>query len=175
MAPGYSDRPGVADRVTDTEYSTDPGRYRHTGAIPRQRVAFVGDAPETAQPGSGPDIYQADWEPRKRRRGRRRARGSGRTVTMLVAVGVVGAAVGGVVAFGPGQLPGTTPVAVDAALDQRSSLPPAAGRGGVRQVPSPSPSVAAKKTPAASTKSAKATKSPTPGPPEPVSGLTRRR
>ncbi|MDR6317326.1 hypothetical protein [Actinoplanes couchii] len=165
----------MAERVSDAEYSTDPGRYRRTGEIPRQRVAFFdeGEA-ESGLPGSGPDMYQQDWEGGKRRKGRRRARGrTGRTVTLLVAVTTVGAAVGGVVAFGPADLPGISRVAVDAALQQRSNAPEPAARGAER--PTPAPSVSASK-PAASTKSAKASKSPSPKPPEPpepVSGLNQ--
>src|SRR5690348_4767881 len=95
VAPAYPDQPSVAERVSDAEYSTDPGRYRRTGEIPRQRVAFVPEGESEApvsggMPGSGPDMYQQDWSHGKRRKGRRRARGrTGRTVTLLVAVTTV--------------------------------------------------------------------------------------
>lgn len=180
VAPAYPDRRAAADRVSDAAYSADPARYRRTGAIPRQRVAFVesgDDVPRPGDggaiggmPGSGPDMYQNDWSQTKRRKGRRRARGRGRTVTMLLAVGVVGSAVGGVIAFGPAELPGTTRVAVDAAFQQRAELPAAAARVKPRPTTAASPSASA---PFASTKSAKVTKSASPAPPEPVSGLNQ--
>ncbi|WP_430786556.1 hypothetical protein [Actinoplanes sp. G11-F43] len=148
------------------ENTTDPARYRRTGAIPRQRVEFV-ESGGLAEPG-GPDIYQADWPDRRRRKGRRRARRrAGRTVTLLTAVSVAGAAVGGIVAFGGPGLPGSSPVPVGAALDQRDGAPPAAGRGGVRVAPSASASGSP------SAKSAKASRSPSPRPPKPVSGLNQ--
>ncbi|HWS33293.1 MAG TPA: hypothetical protein VN408_11180 [Actinoplanes sp.] len=162
--------------MSDTEFTTDPARYRRTGAIPRQRVAFVESgngfpAGDGGMPGSGPDMYQNDWAPQKRRKGRRRVRGRGpgRTVTMLLAVGVVGSAVGGVIAFGPAELPGTTRVAVDAALQQRSELPEAAARAKPRPT-TPASAAPSKSAPASSTKSAVKKK---PVPPEPVSGLNQ--
>ncbi|WP_157751247.1 hypothetical protein [Actinoplanes derwentensis] len=114
-------------------------------------------------------MYQTDWAPRRRRKGRRRAKRTGRTVALLVAVSAVGAAVGGVIAVGGTGLPGTAPVTVDAAVQQRQIVPEAASRGRVRVSPAPSAS-----SKAASTKSAQVTKSPAkPQPPEPVTGLSQ--
>jgi hypothetical protein len=150
VAPVYSNNPATVDRQ-------------------RQRVAFLqpgdgqpGDGDEAPQwPSSRPNMYETDWEPRRRRRGRRRARQTGRTVSILL---VLTAAAGGVVAV---NLPGrtvTTPTAVDSALQPRASTPPAATRGKVRVAPVPSASAPA--VTASRTVVPKSTR-----PPEPVAGL----
>lgn len=142
--------------AADAAYSADPVPYRRAGDGPRQRVAFV----DLADGGAGqrPDMYRAGWP--ARHRGRRR----GRTMPVLVALGVFGAAAGGIVAVTRADPPATVPVAIDAALLPRttatalraSAAPPSPAR--TRSVPAPAPK----------------TSSPAPRAPRPVAGLSRK-
>jgi hypothetical protein len=135
---------GRADAFVAPEYSTGPAHYRRQGEGSPQRVAFFesgddsGSSPSWA--GTGPDMYGTDWSPRRRRRkGRRRARGPARTLSIML---VVSAALGGggYVAVNTADEAATTPATVGAALEPKSSAPPAASRGRTRVAPVPSAS-----------------------------------
>ena len=195
--PAVFDRTARLDRAPDAQHSTEPAQYRRPGQVPsarplvpRQRVVYVqpGSGEEQSKagvPGDGPDrypvthrwpesrpkLYETDWSPPRRRKGRRRARRPGRTMSILIAMSAVSAAAGGVVAVSGANRSTAVPVAIDAALQHRSSGPQAASRGGVRVSPAPvAPS-------AVSTPSSKAARLPgssrAPRPPRPLAGLNQ--
>ena len=92
-------------------------------------------------------------------------------MSILIVMSAVSAAAGGVVAVSAANQSTTAPVAIDAALQHRSSGPQAASRGGVRVSPAPvAPS-------AVSTPSSKAARLPgssrAPRPPRPLAGLNQ--
>jgi hypothetical protein len=86
-------------------------------------------------------MYETDWSPRRHRKGRRRARRTGRTAPILLAMTAVAAVLGGIVAVGGVMKPATAPVAIDAALEQRSIKPQPATRDAARGF-APGPSTA---------------------------------
>ncbi|WP_433789112.1 hypothetical protein [Actinoplanes sp. CA-252034] len=129
---------------------------------------FTENAQDVAQPwrAAGPDMYTTDWAPRRHRRGRRRARGrAGRTVSILLVVSAAVAGGGYVALSGTGR-PAGTPITLDAAIEPRTSIPPAANRNRPRPAASASPS----ESPSATVRKAtpKSTR-----PPQPVAGLNQ--
>jgi len=181
-APAFSDHPAVRDQESDAEYWNQSAQYRR----PRRRVAYIqagdGETPaDDPEPYSGahrwseprPNAYETDWSPPRRRKGRRRARRPARTMSMLVAMGALAVAVGGAVAMSGADAgrPTAPPVAIDAAFEEKPTVPKAATRGKVRAAPTPAASAA---VPAPSTKAARpARSSPRPRRPRPVAGLSQ--
>ena len=181
VASAFSDRATRSDRTSDAKYSTEPAQYRRPGGAPRPRVAYIqpdgdeaqlkarapGDDPDRYPvthrwPESRPNMYETDWTPHRRRNRRHRP---AHTMSILIAISAVTAAVGTAVAISNAKQPTTTPVAIDAALQPRSSTPQAATRRGTRVSPAPvAPSSKAARLPSTS---------PTPRPPQPVTGLNQ--
>jgi hypothetical protein len=153
---------GRTDALVAPEYSNEPAYPRRQDDA-RQRVAFFESPDGFAEPGARPDMYTTDWSPRRRRRkGRRRARGPARTLSLML---VVSAALGGggYVAVNTADETAGPPATVGAALEPKSSAPPAATRGRTRVAPVPSASA---KPTTASPKVARA--------PEPIPGLNQK-
>jgi len=95
-------------------------RVDRAATVPRPRVAYIqpGDGDDFEWPDSRPNIYEADWAPRRRRH-RRPVR---RLSAILLAMSAVSAAAGGVLAIGDARQPTTAPVAVDAAFQNKPKV-----------------------------------------------------
>ncbi len=166
--PAYSDHPTGTDETARPEGVTDPdepGQYR------RQRVAYL-DSDDNSWSGSGPNMYANDWSTSRKRR--HRARRSGRTKSVLIAVSLLSATVGGFVAVGGTDRLTDMPLIIDAAFlqgpDDAVEVPRA--QAGVAPQVSASAKPSAAAAPSGSAKATpKASKSTRP--PEPIAGLNQ--